>query len=56
MDQSEDAIAAALLDAQRKAQTLFEAIESQKLICPGVAEKKINEDVYALAGKMYGIS
>lgn len=56
MDQSEEAVAAALLAAQEKAQALFAAIESQDLIRPGVAETKINEDVYALAEKMYGIA
>jgi Xaa-Pro dipeptidase len=56
MDQSEEAVAAALLDAQAKAQTLFAAIESQNLIRPGVAETKINQDIYALAEKMYGIA
>jgi Xaa-Pro dipeptidase len=56
MDQSEDAVTAALLDAQGKAQALFAQIESQNLIRPGVAETKINEDIYALAQKMYGIT
>jgi len=55
MDQSEEAVAAALLDAQGKAQPLFEEIDARKLIRPGVAETKINEDIYVLAGKMYGI-
>lgn len=56
MDQSEDAVTAALLDAQGKAQALFAEIESQNLIRPGVAETKINEDIYALAQKVYGIT
>lgn len=56
MDQSEEVVAAVLLDAQEKAQTLFAAIESQNLIRPGVAETKINQDVYVLAEKMYGIA
>jgi Xaa-Pro dipeptidase len=56
MDQSEDAVTAALLDAQAKAQALFTEIESQNLIRPGVAETKINEDIYTLARKMYGIT
>ena len=55
MDQSEEAVAAALLDAQGKSPALFEEIDAQKLIRPGVAETRINEDVYVLAGKMYGI-
>ena len=56
MDRSEEAVAAGLLDAQEKAQALFDAVESQNLIRPGVAETKINDDIYALAEKMYGIS
>jgi Xaa-Pro dipeptidase len=56
MDQSEEAVATALLDAQAKAQTLFAEIASQKLIRPGTAETEINESIYALAGQMYGIS
>jgi Xaa-Pro dipeptidase len=56
MDQSEEAIAAGLVDAQEKAQKLFDEVEAQRLIRPGVAETEINESIYALAGKMYGIS
>ena len=53
MDQSEEAVATALLDAQEKAQTLFEEIEAQKLIRPGVAETEINESILALAGSVH---
>ena len=56
MEHSEEKLAAGLLDAQGKAQALFEEIETQKLIRPGVAETEINESVYALAAQMYGIS
>ena len=56
MDQSEEAVAAGLLDAQEKAQALFEEVEARKLIRPGVAETEINESVYVLAREMYGIS
>jgi Xaa-Pro dipeptidase len=56
MDRSEEAVSTGLLDAQEKAQALFDAVESQNLIRPGVAETKINDDIYALAEKMYGIS
>ena len=55
MEQSEEAVAAALLEAQAKAGALFAEIESQKLIRPGAAETEINENIYALAGQMYGI-
>ena len=56
MEESEDPRANALLDAQRKAQTLFAEIEATSLIRPGAAESEINESIYALAGSMYGIS
>jgi Xaa-Pro dipeptidase len=56
MEHSEEALAASLLDAQAKAQTLFAEIESRKLIRTGVTESSINENIYALAGQMYGIS
>lgn len=56
MEHSEETIAAALLDAQRKAHALFQEIEAQKLIRPGVAETEINESIYALAGRLYGIT
>lgn len=56
MDQSEEAVAAGLLDAQEKAQKLFAEVEARKLIHPGRAETEINESIYALAEQMYGIS
>lgn len=56
MDQSEEAVAAALLEAQHKAQALFAEVDSRKLIRPGAAETEINESIYALAGQMYGIT
>ena len=42
--------------AQRKAETLFHAIEARGLVRPGISEKTLNEDIYALAKEMYGIS
>lgn len=56
MEQSEDVLIAGLLDAQRKANALFAAVQTQNLIRPGVKESEINESVYALAATMYGIS
>ncbi|HEX3821389.1 MAG TPA: M24 family metallopeptidase [Candidatus Sulfotelmatobacter sp.] len=56
LDRSEDSVTAELLDAQQKASALFNEVESQGLIRPGVAETEINESLYALAEKMYGIS
>jgi Xaa-Pro dipeptidase len=56
MDQSEDLVAAGLLDAQQKASALFNEVESLGVVRPGVAETEINESVYALAERMYGIN
>jgi Xaa-Pro dipeptidase len=56
MDQSEEAVAASLLDAQVKAQALFEEIEAQNVPRPGTKESEINERIYALACSMYGIT
>jgi Xaa-Pro dipeptidase len=56
MERSEDILINGLLDAQVKAQKLFNEIETQNLIRPGVAEGEINESVYVLAERMYGIS
>jgi Xaa-Pro dipeptidase len=54
MQQSQ--LATGLLDAQEKAQALFREAQSQNLIRPGVAESEINESIYALAERMYGIA
>jgi len=56
MDQSEEAVAAALLDAQTKAQDLFAEVQARGLIRPGVRESEINAAVYALAAQMYGVT
>ena len=42
--------------AQDKAERLFHEIEAQGLIRPGVCESQLNEDIYALAKEMYGIT
>ena len=47
--------AVALLDAQNKAQNLFHEVESQRIIHPGSSESRINEEIYSLAQRMYGI-
>src|ERR1700721_2666601 len=46
----------ALLEAQEKADQLFRAIETQGIIRPGTRETQINQDIYDLAEKMFGIS
>jgi len=56
MEKSEEALAAGLLDAQLKAEALFAEIQAQTLIRPRAKESEINEAIYALAEKMYGIS
>ena len=56
MNTLEDSRAAALLQAQEKANELFHAVESKGLIRPNISETKLNQDVYDLARQMYGIS
>jgi Xaa-Pro aminopeptidase len=56
MELSEESLTAGLLDAQAKAKTLFSEVEARGIIRPGSKETEINEDVYALAKQMYGIS
>jgi Xaa-Pro dipeptidase len=56
MEQSEQSLVTGLLDAQQKAGALFAEVEAQNLIRPGATESEINEQVYALAGRLYGIS
>jgi Xaa-Pro dipeptidase len=48
--------AAALLDAQAKAQQLFDRIEKDGLIRAGVTETGLNQEIYNLADKMFGIT
>jgi Xaa-Pro aminopeptidase len=45
-----------LRTAQGKAEQLFREIEARGLIRPGVSENRVNEDIYALAKEMYGIT
>ena len=48
--------AAELLEAQSKAVELFNQIEARELIRPGITEKDLNADIYALAKEMFGIN
>jgi Xaa-Pro dipeptidase len=48
--------AAALLQAQQKADELFRAIESRGIIRANVSESQINQEIYDLAQEMFGIS
>jgi Xaa-Pro dipeptidase len=56
MEKFESNRAAALLQAQNNANELFQAVETQGLIRPNVTESQINQDIYDLAEKMFGIS
>jgi Xaa-Pro dipeptidase len=56
MQQSEEGLAASLLDAQAKARELFAEIEARKLISPGLTESAINSSVYDLAEQMFGVT
>lgn len=56
MERSEQSFATALLDAQAKAQALFAEADAQNLIRPGILESEVNESIYALAGRLYGIT
>jgi Xaa-Pro dipeptidase len=56
MEQTANSRTEALLEAQRKAQTLFYEVESRGIIRPGATESTINEEIYALAHQMYGVS
>jgi len=42
--------------AQEKAERLFREIEARRLIRPGITEGALNEEIYALAKEMYGIT
>src|SRR5277367_2560894 len=56
MEKVEANRAAALLQAQQKADALFNAIANQGIIRPRVLESQINQDIYDLAERMFGIS
>ncbi len=55
MGQTEEELAFDLIEAQLKAQALFAEVETQNLIRPGMTETAINESIYDLAQRMYGI-
>ena len=56
MTQLEETRATELLEAQSKAERLFEEIGARGLIRPGITESALNADIYALAKEMYGIT
>ena len=56
MDATARARGEGLLEAQSKAQRLFDEVEALGVIHPGALETRINEEIYSLAHKMYGVS
>ena len=44
-----------LIEAEKNAQQLFNEIENQNILIPGNSENKINELIFELAFKMFGI-
>lgn len=52
---NEDARADRLLDAQDKAATLFDAVEQQHIIAPGVLESAASDAIRDLAADMFGV-
>jgi Xaa-Pro dipeptidase len=45
-----------LLDAERKAARLFDAIERRGMIRPGVGERQLSDDINHLAAEMLGVT
>src|SRR3984957_2269334 len=56
MNKTQSDRAANLLQAQQKANELFEAVETQGLIRANVLESRLNQEIYDLAKQMFGIS
>lgn len=56
MEQTEEAVAVGLLNAQAKAQALFSEIQARTLIRPQATESEINIAVYDLAAQMFGVT
>ncbi len=46
---------AALVAAERRAETLFDEIEKRKLVQPGRTEREVEQDIYALALQQFGV-
>ena len=56
MAATEEQRAAELLEAQTRAEALFYEVETRGLIRPGMTEKGLNTEIYALAQELYGIT
>ena len=46
---------AELLAAERRAEALFAAIETQGVVRPGRTETEVGQDIYALAEQSFGV-
>src|ERR1700675_728490 len=46
---------AALVAAECKALKMFDAIEAAELVVPGRTERQVEDDIYALALKQFGV-
>ena len=46
----------ALLAAEKKAEALFDAIVSSGIIAPGRSERAVEQDIYALAERSFGVT
>ena len=46
---------AALVDAERRAETLFDEIERRELVRAGRTEREIEQEIYAIALQQYGV-
>lgn len=55
METDETARRAALVAAETKALTLFDAIEAAELVTPGRSEREVEAGIYALALEMFGV-
>jgi peptidase M24-like protein len=56
MTATEEQRSSELLEAQRRAEALFHEVEARGLIRPGITEKGLNAEIYALAQELYGIT
>jgi Xaa-Pro aminopeptidase len=52
----ENARAERLLDAQDKAERLFDEIERRAMIRAGVGEQELSDEIHDLAGQMFGVT
>ena len=55
MSSTEKERRSALLAAEAKALALFAAIEAERLVVPGRTEREVEQDIYTLAEKRFGV-